>query len=105
MTYCFYNNQRYQIMEKDLQNQIEATLNKIRPFIQRDGGDVKLVGFEDGIVYIEMAGACADCAFIDNTISDGIEIILMEEVPGIIAVKQAFDMPESARIEKPKADK
>lgn len=91
-------------MEKDLRNQIEATLNKIRPFIQRDGGDVKLVGFEDGIVYIEMAGACADCAFIDNTISDGIEIILMEEVPGIIGVKQAHEMPESARIETLKTE-
>lgn len=86
-------------MDKELRNQIEATLNKIRPFIQRDGGDVKFVGFENGIIYIEMAGACADCAFIDDTISDGIEIILMEEVPGIIAVKQAFEMPESARLE------
>lgn len=95
---CFYNNVVNIFMDKELRNQIEATLNKIRPFIQRDGGDVKFVGFEDGIIYIEMAGACADCAFIDNTISDGIEIILMEEVPGVIGVKQAHEMPESARL-------
>jgi len=91
------------MIDRKTKNQIEATLNKIRPFIQRDGGDVHLAGFEDGIVYLEMSGACADCAFIDSTISDGIEIILMEEVPGIIGVKQAHDMPESARIKS--ADK
>jgi len=90
-------------MKKELRNKIETTLDKIRPFIRRDGGDCTFVGFQDGIVYIEMAGACADCAFIDNTISEGIEIILMEEVPGIIGVKQASEMPESARLPAKKA--
>lgn len=77
---------------------IEATLSKIRPFIRRDGGDVKLVGFEDGIVYVEMLGACVGCVFVNNTISDGIEVILMEEVPGVIGVKEVNEMPESARL-------
>lgn len=73
---------------------IKATLDKIRPFINRDGGDVEYVDFIDGIVYINMKGACQDCMMIDNTISDGIEVILQEEVPGVIGVKLANQMPE-----------
>ena len=73
---------------------IQKTLDKIRPFIQRDGGDVEFVDFIDGIVYINMAGACQDCMLIDSTLSDGIEIILMEEVPGVLGVKLASQMPK-----------
>lgn len=80
---------------------IQKTLDKIRPFIQRDGGDVEFVDFIDGIVYINMAGACQDCMLIDSTLSDGIEIILMEEVPGVLGVKLAKDMPQK---EEPKAE-
>lgn len=73
---------------------IKATLDKIRPFINRDGGDVEFVDFIDGVVYVNMKGACEDCMMIDTTLSDGIEIILQEEVPGVITVKLASQMPE-----------
>ena len=73
---------------------IKETLDKVRPFINRDGGDVEFVDFIDGIVYVNMKGACADCMLIDTTLSDGIEIILQEEVPGVIGVKLASEMPE-----------
>lgn len=81
-------------MNKEETNKlIIDTLDKIRPFINRDGGDVEFVDFIDGIVYIKMHGACADCTLIDTTISEGIEIILMDEVPGVIGVKLASEMP------------
>ena len=73
--------------ELTIEEKIQIVLDKIRPFIRRDGGDVIFDSFEDGIVYISMLGACADCMMIDTTISDGIEVILMEEVPGIIGVR------------------
>lgn len=73
---------------------IKQTLDKVRPFIQRDGGDVEFVDFIDGIVYIRMQGACVDCSLIDSTLSDGIEIILQEEVPGVIGCKLANEMPQ-----------
>ena len=73
---------------------IKETLDKVRPFINRDGGDVEFVDFIDGIVYINMQGACQDCMLIYSTISDGIEIILQEEVPGVIGVKLASEMPK-----------
>ncbi len=72
---------------------IEQTLDKIRPFINRDGGDVRFVDFIDGIVYVELSGACEGCSLVNNTLSDGIEIILQEEVPGVIGVKLASEMP------------
>lgn len=68
---------------------IKITLDKIRPFINRDGGDVEFVRFEDGIVYVKMIGACEGCSLIDSTLSEGIKIILMEEVPGVIDVRLA----------------
>jgi Fe-S cluster biogenesis protein NfuA len=70
-----------------IEEQIQETLNKIRPFILRDGGDVQFDSFENGIVYIRMLGACVDCGLIDSTLSGGIETILMEEVPGVISVQ------------------
>ena len=73
---------------------IEKTLDKIRPFINRDGGDVKFVDFIDGIVYIDLLGACEGCSLVNNTIGDGIEIILQVEVPGVLAVKLSSEMPK-----------
>lgn len=70
---------------------IKDTLDKIRPFIQRDGGDCEFDSFEDGIVYIKMVGACEGCSLIGDTLESGIEVILMEEVPGVVAVRLASD--------------
>ncbi len=74
-----------------IEEQIKMTLDKLRPFIRRDGGDVEFVAFEDGIVYINMIGACADCMMVDTTISEGIEVIIMEEVPGVLGVRLASE--------------
>ena len=79
--------------EEETVRLIEATLDKIRPFLQRDGGDVDYIGFRDGIVYVTMVGSCQGCSFAQEDISAGVEIILMEEVPGVIAVK-TDDIPE-----------
>ena len=70
---------------------IKKTLDKIRPFLQRDGGDVTFDSYENGIVYVNIHGACEGCALINNDIEEGIEVILMEEVPGVIAVRLARD--------------
>lgn len=82
-----------------IEQQIEETLEKVRPFIIRDGGNVEFDSFVDGIVYLRMEGACSSCGLIDTTLSGGLEVILMEEVPGVIAVKLAGDKPQSLPIE------
>lgn len=84
----------FAMSEKETKELIVQTLEKIRPFINRDGGDVEFVDFIDGIVYVKMLGACEGCSLIDSTLSEGIEIILMDEVPGVLGVKLASEMPE-----------
>lgn len=73
----------------EIEQQIENTLDKLRPFIQRDCWDVEFDSFDkdSGTVYVKMKGACAGCMYIDQTLSSGIEVILCEEVPGVNAVK------------------
>ena len=71
----------------ETEKQIVEILEKLRPYLQRDGGDVEYIKFEDGIVYVRMLGACVGCASMDPTLKDGIEQILLEEVPGVIGVE------------------
>ncbi len=66
-----------------MEKEIIKVLDKIRPYIQRDGGDVEFVKVEDGIVTVRMLGACAGCLALDDTLKMGIEATLLEEVPGV----------------------
>jgi Fe-S cluster biogenesis protein NfuA len=70
-----------------IEDQIITTLEKIRPFLQRDGGDLTFDSYKDGVVYVKLNGSCVDCMFVDNTIKDGVEMILIEEVPGVERVE------------------
>lgn len=71
----------------DTINKIKEVLEKIRPFLNQDGGDVEFVKFEDGICYVKLKGACAGCMFADMTISNTVEEILISEIPEVIKVK------------------
>ena len=70
-------------MEENVEEKIIETINKLRPFLNSDGGDIEYVKYEDGIVYIKMIGACADCELIDVTLSEGVEYAIKEEVPEV----------------------
>ncbi|WP_294580847.1 NifU family protein [uncultured Thomasclavelia sp.] len=67
--------------------QVEKVINKLRPYLNRNEGDIHLIDIKDGIVYVKMLGACAGCSFLDETLKDGVEQILMEEVPGVLEVR------------------
>lgn len=71
----------------DKEKEIVQVLEKIRPYIQRDGGDLEFISFVDGIVTIKMLGACSDCLALDDTISMGVEALLLEEVEGVVGVQ------------------
>ncbi len=62
---------------------INSVLDQIRPYLENDGGNVELIKFEDGVAYIKMLGACSNCAYIDYTIKDGIEEMLINEIPEV----------------------
>ena len=65
---------------------ILEVLDSIRPFLNADGGDIEFVKYEDGIVYIKMLGACANCQMLDLTLKEGIEAAIMSEVEGVRGV-------------------
>lgn len=71
------------------EEKILYTLNKIRPYIQGDGGDVAFDRFdaETGIVYIKLLGACVGCGLVDVTVKGGVEAILMDEIPEVNEVQ------------------
>ncbi len=72
---------------EDIIEEIKTVINLVRPYLQRDGGDVKFVRFEDGIVYIEMTGACIGCGGFESTLRELVEDTLLERVPGVIGVE------------------
>lgn len=75
--------------EEQTERLIIATLDKIRHFLQKDGGDVEFVSYSDGVVYVRMQGACDGCAYASADIKELIEVILQEEVPGVLEVRNA----------------
>ena len=75
--------------EHELEPQVTAVLERIRPMIQDDGGDLELVGIRsDGTVLIKLLGACVGCPSSTMTLQMGIERNLMEKVPGVTGVEQ-----------------
>ena len=79
---------------KKVENQIIEIIEKIRPFLNNDGGDIEFVKFEDGIAYVKMLGNCSNCIYAGMDISDTIETILTSEIPEVIGVKQYIDQEE-----------
>ncbi|HCT0330501.1 TPA: NifU family protein [Staphylococcus pseudintermedius] len=71
-------------------DQVAEVIEKLRPFLLRDGGDCELVDVEDGIVKLQLLGACGTCPSSTITLKAGIERALVEEVPGIVEVEQVF---------------
>ena len=65
------------------------TIDKIRPMLQADGGDVEFVDFVDGVVKVRLKGACAGCPMSQMTIKNGIERLLKQEIPEVKLVEQA----------------
>ena len=65
---------------------LQETLEYIRPAIQMDGGDLVLLGVDDGTVNLQMVGACGGCPMSMMTLKAGIERILIDRVPGVLAV-------------------
>ncbi|MBE9915335.1 NifU family protein [Paenibacillus donghaensis] len=76
--------------ESTMYDEVADVLDKLRPFLQRDGGDVELVDVEDGIVKLKLMGACGSCPSSTITLKAGIERALVEEVDGINDVIQVF---------------
>jgi Fe-S cluster biogenesis protein NfuA len=71
-------------MEKE---RVQEVLNRIRPALQADGGDVELVDVVDGVVKVKLVGACAGCPMSQLTLANGVERVLKEEIPEVQRVE------------------
>lgn len=69
-----------------VENRIKEIIEKIRPYLNQDGGDVKFIEFENGICYVKLSGACAGCMFADMTLQNTVEEMIISEVPEVIKV-------------------
>ena len=77
--------------EEEKQKAVLKTIEKVRPYLMNDGGDVEFVKLEDDIVYVRVHGACVGCSALDMTLKDGVEALLLDEVEGIKEVRLAPD--------------
>jgi len=66
-----------------MREKIEAAIDRVRPALQADGGDVELVEVKDGVVSVRLTGACSGCPMATMTLKTGIERIIREEVPEV----------------------
>jgi len=74
--------------EMKMQEKVKEALDKVRPALQADGGDVELIGVDDkGVVKVKLTGACGSCPMATMTLKNGIEKTLRKEVPEITAVE------------------
>ena len=71
-------------------DQVAEVIERLRPFLLRDGGDCTLVDVEDGIDKLQLHGACGTCPSSKITLKAGSDRALHEEVPGVIEVEQVF---------------
>ena len=72
-----------------MREKVEAVLDKIRPSLVADGGNVELVDVSDGIVKVKLTGACVGCPMSTLTLKMGIEQVLKQEIPEVKEVVAA----------------
>ncbi|MDD5826518.1 MAG: NifU family protein [Bacilli bacterium] len=72
--------------QEEVVTKVKEVIDKLRPYLQNDGGDVQFKRFENGVVYVKLIGACSNCPMATMTLQDGIENALINEVPEVIKV-------------------
>jgi len=80
-------------LELNLRERVEAALEKVRPTLQRDGGDIELLDVVDGVAKVRLQGACAGCPMSQMTLTWGVEQALKKEVPEIVRVETDQPLP------------
>jgi Fe-S cluster biogenesis protein NfuA len=72
------------LSREELEALIDETLDKIRPYIQHDGGDIELLGVDEAsIAYVSFRGACAGCIMAADDFAGGIKMLLLDEIPAL----------------------
>jgi Fe-S cluster biogenesis protein NfuA len=70
-----------------MEEKVKEAIDKIRPLLQRDGGDIEFVSVEDGVVKVKLQGACAGCPMSQMTLKGVVEQAIKEAVPEVKSVE------------------
>jgi Fe-S cluster biogenesis protein NfuA len=73
--------------EKEMREVVERALEKIRPALRADGGDIELIDVVDGVVKVRLTGACGGCPMSQMTLKMGVERVLKQQVPEVKSVE------------------
>lgn len=74
-----------------MKEKIENVLDRLRPYLMNDGGNIEYVDYKDGVCYLKFLGHCANCSLMMVTLNDGIKEALINEIPEIIDVELVND--------------
>lgn len=77
--------------EEEIETKIRAVIDKLRPFLISDGGNLEFIKYEDQIVYVKLLGACSHCPMMDITLKDGIEQMIINEIPEVKEVRNVAE--------------
>lgn len=70
----------------EIETRIVEVINKLRPYLINDGGDIEFIKYEDGKVYVKVHGACANCMMLEDTLKEGVEAALISEIKEVTEV-------------------
>ena len=73
-----------------MEEKVKTALEKIRPSLQADGGDIEYVGYADGVVQVKLVGACGTCPMSQMTLKNGVERLLKQEINDDIVVENVI---------------
>lgn len=74
-------------MKEPIEDRVQKVIQELRPNLQADGGDIELLGVEEGVVKVKLKGACAGCPMSSMTIQWGVERFLKKKIPEIVKVE------------------
>lgn len=74
---------RQNVGRVEMKEKVQEVINKLRPLLQRDGGDIELIDVNDGVVKVKLTGACGSCPMSQMTLKMGVESTLKKEIPEI----------------------
>ena len=77
--------------DEHIEARIREIIDELKPFLISDGGSLEFISYKDGIVYVSLGGACVDCDYLDVTLKDGIEQMIMNEIDEVKEVKNIND--------------
>lgn len=73
--------------DEKIEVRVREIIDELKPFLISDGGTLDFVNYKDGIVYVSLGGECADCDYLDITLKDGIEQMIMNEIEEVKEVR------------------